>query len=231
MIHLRDIEMQFGTDPVTIVLNNVTLGVEKKDWINVLGASGSGKTTLLNIIGGILKPTDGIVQIDNVSIDKMEQKKLQEFRRNKIGFIYQDFKLFNQYTVLENVMVPQLPYEDRKVLEEKAKHLLKEVGLSHRVNHFPQQLSGGEKQRVAIARALLNNPDILLCDEPTGNLDSKNTENIMQLLQTFHKKGITILFVTHDESLAAYSNRLITIRDGQIKELIAHESTIKEKSN
>lgn len=231
MIHLQDIAMQYGTNPVTTVLNKVTLSVAENDWINVLGASGSGKTTLLNIIGGVLKPTEGIVQIDNVNLNKMEQKKIQEFRRNKIGFIYQDFKLFNQYTVLENVMVPQLPYEERKTLEEKAKHLLEEVGLSHRVNHFPAELSGGEKQRAAIARALLNNPDILLCDEPTGNLDSQNTENIMQLLQTFHERGITILFVTHDESLAPYSNRLITIRDGQIKELVAHESTIKEKSN
>lgn len=231
MIHLQDIEMQFGTDPVTIVLNKVTLSVEKNDWMNVFGASGSGKTTLLNIIGGLLKPTEGIVQIDQVHLNELDMKKLQAYRRNKIGFIYQDFKLFNQYTVLENVMVPQLPYEDRKKLENRAMHLLEEVGLSYRVHHFPSELSGGEKQRAPIARALLNNPDILLCDEPTGNLDSKNTENIMQLLQTFHERGITILLVTHDEKLVSYSNRLITIQDGQIKKFVAHESTFKEKSN
>lgn len=231
MIHLQDIVMKFGNNPVTTVLNKVTLNVEKNDWINVLGTSGSGKTTLLNIIGGLLKPTEGLVRIDGVVLNEMDQEKTQEYRRNKIGFIHQDFKLFNQYTVLENVMVPQLPYENKKTLEEKAKKLIEEVGLSHRLEHFPSNLSGGERQRTAIARALLNDPDILLCDEPTGNLDSQNTENIMRLIQTFHEKGITILFVTHDESLASYSNRLVTIRDGRIGESITHEPTIKTKFN
>ncbi|MFD2046640.1 ABC transporter ATP-binding protein [Ornithinibacillus salinisoli] len=220
MIKLQDIVMRFGTTPVTIALNKITLNVDQNDWVTVLGASGSGKTTLLNIIGGILSPSSGIIQIDAVNLNDMEKADIQEYRRNKIGFIYQDFKLFNQYTVLENVMIPQLPYVKRKIIEDNGKSLLENVGLSHRINHFPTELSGGEKQRVAIARALLNNPDILLCDEPTGNLDSKNTEKIMQIIQKLHKTGITVIFVTHDNSLVENGNRILTMQDGMIKEYV-----------
>ncbi|MEN2467923.1 ABC transporter ATP-binding protein [Ornithinibacillus sp. JPR2-1] len=179
MIKLQDIVMNFGENTITTALKNITLEIARNDWITVLGASGSGKTTLLNIIGGILKPTSGIVQIDGANLNDMSRANIQEYRRKKIGFVYQDYKLFNQYTVIENVMVPQLPYGKRNEIEEKARHHLEEVGLNHRMNHFPKELSGGEKQRVAIARTLLMEPEILLCDEPTGNLDRKNTENVM----------------------------------------------------
>lgn len=229
MIKLKDIGMKYE-NTTSPILNNVTLTVNKNDWVTVLGASGSGKTTLLNIIGGLLPPSEGTVHLDEKNLYDMKQNESQRFRRHKIGFIYQDFKLFNQYTVLENVMVPQLPYKLKTELEEKAKLLLDSVGLTHRLNQFPTKLSGGEKQRVAIARALLSDPDILLCDEPTGNLDSKNTENIMEIIQSFHQKGLTILFVTHDQRLVAYGNRLLMIHDGNVKELKDHESTRKEKS-
>ncbi|WP_047982327.1 ABC transporter ATP-binding protein [Ornithinibacillus contaminans] len=218
MINIQNLGKSFGVNPVTTALNNIDLHVNKNDWVTVLGTSGSGKTTLLNIIGGVLKPSSGFVKIDGTTLNKMDATNLQEYRRNKIGFIYQDFKLFNQYTVLENVMVPQLPYGERKEVEKKATQLIEDVGLTHRISHFPQELSGGEKQRVAIARALLNNPDILLCDEPTGNLDSTNTDNIMRFIQNLHKTGITIIFVTHDETLVKYSNRILTLQDGMVKE-------------
>lgn len=220
MIHLQDVVVTYENHSEVPILNHITLEGNKNDWITVIGASGSGKTTLLNIIGGIIKPSAGTVQVDQLNLNDINIHEMQEYRRNKIGFIYQDFKLFNQFTVLENVMLPQLPYAKRNEIEKKAKQLLEEVGLSHRITHFPSQLSGGEKQRVAIARAFLSNPDVLLCDEPTGNLDSENTEKIMQLIQTLHKTGITIIFVTHDRSLIQYGNRVLTIQDGAVKEYV-----------
>jgi putative ABC transport system ATP-binding protein len=221
MIQLQDVVMTYGHQPVKPTLDHVTLEVNRNDWITILGTSGSGKTTFLNIIGGIVRPSSGTVHVDGVDLNETTMTEMQEFRRNKIGFIYQDFKLFNQFTVLENVMIPQIPYTKRNKLEEKAKQLLEDVGLSHRITYLPTQLSGGEKQRVAIARAFLSNPEILLCDEPTGNLDSESTANIMQLIQSFHQTGITIIFVTHDNSLVQYGNRVLTIQDGMVKESAA----------
>lgn len=220
MIHLQDVVMTFGNHTSFPTLNHVTLEVNRNDWVTILGTSGSGKTTLLNIIGGIIRPSSGTVQVDGLNLTEIDITEMQEYRRNKIGFTYQDFKLFDQFTVLENVMLPQLPYAKRNEIEEKAKQLLEEVGLTHRVAHFPAELSGGEKQRVAIARAFLNSPDVLLCDEPTGNLDSENTDNIMRLIQNLHKTGITIIFVTHDNGLVQYGNRVLTIQDGTVKESV-----------
>ncbi|KGA97540.1 hypothetical protein AJ85_08045 [Alkalihalobacillus alcalophilus ATCC 27647 = CGMCC 1.3604] len=230
MIILEDVIVKYGTNPVTIALNKISLKINQGDWITIVGSSGSGKSTLLNVVGGLLPLTSGAIQISGLDLAQLNNNEIQELRRNTISYIYQDFKLFNQYTVLENIIVPQLPYQDKKNLITKAKHLLTSVNLDHRTNHFPTQLSGGEKQRVAIARALLSEPAILLCDEPTGNLDSENTDVIMQLIKATHSKGITILFVTHDQKLIHYGNQILTMRDGNIKEHYIHETNDKKKS-
>jgi putative ABC transport system ATP-binding protein len=146
------------------------------------------------------------------------QDELQEYRREKIGFIFQDYRLFDQFTVLENTMLPQWPYQPKKLIREKAEAVLERLGMGHRLHALPQELSGGEKQRAAIARAILHDPQILLCDEPTGNLDEGNRRNILQILKGLNDNGMTILFVTHDQEAAAYGSRTLTIRDGKLRE-------------
>ncbi|GKV68540.1 ABC transporter ATP-binding protein [Sporosarcina sp. NCCP-2716] len=201
------------------ILKDINLTVNKNDWIIILGVSGTGKTSLLNMVGGLLRPDAGDVVVGGRNLQALKSEEMQEYRRNTIGFIYQDFKLFEQYTVLENVMLPRLPYDSRKKLEKQAIQLLESVGLSHRLSHLPAELSGGEKQRVAIARALIGSPEILLCDEPTGNLDSESTKTVMNILQKLHTVGLTILLITHDDSLSPYGNRILTTGDGTIVEL------------
>ncbi|REB07330.1 ABC transporter ATP-binding protein [Sporosarcina sp. BI001-red] len=217
MIQIAEARISYGDSPA--ILKDVNLTVNKNDWITILGVSGTGKTSLLNIIGGLLRPTAGEVEVEGRNLQALTREEMQEYRRNKIGFVYQDFKLFDQYTVLENVMLPQLPYDSHKKLEKQAIQLLEQVGLSHRLSHLPAELSGGEKQRVAIARALIGCPEILLCDEPTGNLDNESTKTVMRILQELHKGGLTILLITHDNSLASYGNRIVTTGDGTIVEL------------
>jgi putative ABC transport system ATP-binding protein len=146
------------------------------------------------------------------------QDELQEYRREKIGFIFQDYRLFDQFTVLENTMLPQWPYQPKKLIREKSEAVLERLGMGHRLHALPQELSGGEKQRAAIARAILHDPQILLCDEPTGNLDEGNRRNILQILKGLNDNGMTILFVTHDQEAAAYGSRTLTIRDGKLRE-------------
>jgi putative ABC transport system ATP-binding protein len=199
-------------------LDNVTLSVEKGKWINILGPSGSGKTTLLNVVGGLLSLSSGTLEVDGEDISQLKGDDLQSYRREKIGYVFQDYRLFDQFTVLENVILPQLPYEPRKKIEEKAKTLLEQLQMSHRINALPRELSGGEKQRTAIARALLHEPSILLCDEPTGNLDAENRERILQILKDLHDQGMTILLVTHDVEVTKWGDEILYIRDGRIQE-------------
>lgn len=217
MIHLQEATVQFpGVIPVK-ALTNIDLQVDRGDWISVLGPSGSGKTTLLNIIGGMEQLSHGSATVNGKELSQITGQELQVFRRETIGFVFQHYRLFDQYTVLENVMLPQWPYQPRKRIEKKAKDLLEQLQMGHRLNHVPNQLSGGEKQRTAIARALLNDPELLLCDEPTGNLDANNRENIMQLLQQLHlDRDMTIILVTHDDQVATYGNRTLELRDGQL---------------
>lgn len=218
MIELRNITVQYKGVEQKPVLRAVSLTIKEGEWVSILGPSGSGKTTLLNVISGLHRPTTGLISFRGTDYEALTSDEIQKFRRERIGFIFQNYRLFNQYSVLENVMLPQLPFQQKKVLEESAKQLLSEVQMGHRLAHLPEQLSGGEKQRVAIARALLNEPDVLLCDEPTGNLDSENREKVLELLKILNDQGKTIIVVTHDQEVAKSGSRELYLRDGVIRE-------------
>lgn len=201
-------------DNNTRALNGIDLLVRKGEWVSIMGPSGSGKTTLLNIIGGLDKPSSGIVRIGGTEITGLNSKELTRFRRENIGFIFQQFHLVPYLTALENVLLAQ--YFHSIVVEEEAIEALERVGLKHRLTHLPTQMSGGEQQRVAVARALANEPDILLADEPTGNLDQKNGKMVLDLLQSLNDEGHTILMITHDLKIAKRGERIIKLIDGKI---------------
>lgn len=218
MIELENISFRYKGVEQEPVLKEVDLTIKEGEWVSILGPSGSGKTTLLNIMGGLQRPTTGAIAFRETNYETLSLDEIQAFRRKKIGFIFQHYRLFNQYTVLENVMIPQMPFQRKKEIEKRAKELLTEVQMGHRLNHLPGQLSGGEKQRTAIARALLNEPDVLLCDEPTGNLDGENRDKLLELLKSLNHQGKTIIVVTHDREVAKYGSRELYLRDGVIQE-------------
>lgn len=217
MIRLRNIEKVYRTDTVqTLALNNVSLDVAKGEFLSIMGPSGCGKSTLLNIMGLLDAPTKGEVVIDESSTLKLSDQKLARFRNRKLGFIFQSYHLINDLKVLDNVELPLL-YRDSSAKERKqlALEALEKVGLSNRVKHFPTQLSGGQRQRVAIARAIVGRPEIILADEPTGNLDSAMGNEIMEILLQLNKiDGTTIVMVTHDEHMARKTHRLVRLFDG-----------------
>jgi putative ABC transport system ATP-binding protein len=217
MINLQNIEKVYRTDTVeTLALNKVSLEVAKGEFLSIMGPSGCGKSTLLNIIGLLDEPSKGEISIDNQKTDKFSDKQLAQFRNKKLGFIFQSYHLINDLQVLDNVELPLL-YRDTTARERKqlATEALAKVGLSNRVKHFPSQLSGGQKQRVAIARAIVGNPEIILADEPTGNLDSAMGNEIMDILiQLNQRDGTTIVMVTHDENMAKKTHRLVRLFDG-----------------
>jgi putative ABC transport system ATP-binding protein len=197
-------------------LRGVNLEIEKGQWLNIVGPSGSGKSTLLNMIGGLDTPSSGEIIIDNVRIDLLSEDEMARFRRERIGFIFQQSHLIPYLDAVENVMLAQ--YFHSIADEEEAINALKKVGLGHRLRHRPSQLSGGEQQRVCIARALINDPAILLADEPTGNLDRENTRMILELLKGLHlEKHFTIILVTHDTFVSRWGERIVTMEDGNIK--------------
>lgn len=217
MIHLENIEKLYRTDTIeTIALNKISLDVAKGEFLSVMGPSGCGKSTLLNIMGLLDAPTRGEVRIDQQPLTRLSDKELARFRNRKIGFIFQSFHLINDLQVLDNVELPLL-YRDTSGRERRrlAAEALEKVGLSNRMKHFPSQLSGGQKQRVAIARAIVGNPEIILADEPTGNLDSAMGNEIMQILLELNRSGnSTIVMVTHDEAMAKKTHRLVRLFDG-----------------
>ena len=199
------------------VLKNVNLSVGHGDFISVIGPSGSGKTTLLDILGILMRPTSGKVYIDSQDVSMLDDNELAKIRGQKIGFIFQQYNLVPNLTATENVeLALRINGKHRDYARSKAVELLKEVGLEHRLNNKPSELSGGEQQRVAIARALSNEPEIILGDEPTGNLDTKSGSNILGLLNKLHKKGYTIVMVTHDPNVSRITHRTIRLRDGEI---------------
>jgi len=208
-------------DQLVPALKNVSLNIEDGEFLVIVGPSGSGKSTLMHLIGGLDQPSEGSIEIDGTDIANMKDKELSGFRNSKIGFIFQDFKLHPHLDILENVKVP-LVFNRKKnykttTMERNAKKLLKEVGLNERVTHKPDQISGGQKQRVAIARALVNNPSVVLADEPMGDLDSLTGKKIIQLLKNFHvRKKVTMIVVTHDMSIAKYATRTVEIKDGRL---------------
>jgi putative ABC transport system ATP-binding protein len=200
-------------------LHNVSLTVYKGDFLAFMGPSGSGKSTLMNLIGCLDRPTSGDISIHGQNLSTLTDSQLADIRRREIGFIFQDFNLIPSMNALRNVILPMiLAGFPRSTREQQALSLLKKFGLDTWAKHLPTELSGGEKQRVAIARALANNPSIILADEPTGNLDTKTGERVMDVLSSVNKEGKTILLVTHDSSLARYTNRMVTIKDGEIRE-------------
>lgn len=200
----------------TVALKGLNLDIEKSSWTSILGPSGSGKSTLLNIIGCLDKPSSGLVLISGIEATELPSGQLASFRRDNIGLVFQQQYLIPYLSALENVMLAQ--YYHSIVDEEQAKQALTRVGLEHRLDHRPSQLSGGEQQRVCIARALINDPKIILADEPTGNLDKENSENIYQLLKELHAEGHhTILLVTHDEEVGKLGNRVIHLVDGKVE--------------
>jgi len=201
-----------------IALNDVSFTVEPGDFVAIMGPSGSGKTTLLNLMGCLDVPTEGEIWINGTSITDMNDNELTHVRLNTIGFIFQYFNLFPLLNIIENVTFPQIMKEKGKVNNKRAHEILQSVQLDRKLyTHRPNELSGGQQQRVAIARALINDPPLLLCDEPTGNLDSKTGKGIMEMLSALHKSGRTIIMVTHDLNNAKYATRIIRIKDGQIE--------------
>jgi putative ABC transport system ATP-binding protein len=219
IIELNQIKKEYkiGTEEIH-ALSGVTLNVFKNEYVALMGPSGSGKSTLMNIIGCLDSPSSGEYILNNIAVAKMSDNELAEVRNKQIGFVFQTFNLLPRSTTLENVMLP-LVYAgiEKSQREEMAKKVLKQVGLENRMSHKPNELSGGQRQRVAIARALVNNPAIILADEPTGNLDSKTSVEIMGLLEEIHKNGNTIILVTHEEDIALYAHRIVRLKDGRVE--------------
>ncbi|MBK6949762.1 MAG: ABC transporter ATP-binding protein [Haliscomenobacter sp.] len=217
MIKLTAIEKVYRTSTIeTLALDNINLEIPKGEFVSIMGPSGCGKSTLLNVMGLLDKPSKGAVEIDGMEISRYSDKKLARLRNQKIGFIFQSFHLINDLSVLDNVEIPLLYRTSTgRSRRELAKEALEKVGLSNRMKHFPSQLSGGQKQRVAIARAIVGKPEIILADEPTGNLDSVMGAEILNILLQLNQEGATIAMVTHDEQMARKTNRLIRLFDGR----------------
>ena len=218
MITLNSLSKIYRTDEIeTVALENVNLTVERGEFLSIMGPSGCGKSTLLNIMGLLDAPTMGIVEINGIRTEGMKDKELAVFRNKTLGFVFQSFHLINSLNVTDNVELPLL-YRRVGSSERKrlAQEVLEKVGLSHRMRHFPTQLSGGQCQRVAIARAVVTNPKLILADEPTGNLDSKNGAEVMNLLTELNKEGTTIIMVTHSQHDASFAHRTVHLFDGSV---------------
>ena len=219
IIHLDRIVKNYkvGTQVVR-ALRSISLDVYKGEYMAIMGASGSGKSTLMNILGCLDTPTSGTYILNNKDVSRLSDNELAEIRNSEIGFVFQVFNLLPRNTALENVMLPLIYAGVRKhERKERSEKMLVDVGLGDRIVHRPNELSGGQRQRVAIARALINNPAILLADEPTGNLDSKISEEIMKLFAEIHRRGNTLIVVTHEESIAKHAHRIIRLKDGEIE--------------
>jgi putative ABC transport system ATP-binding protein len=219
LIETRGLTKTYQLGEVTVnALQGVTLSIERGSFVAIMGASGSGKSTLMNLLGCLDRPTSGQYFLDGVPVEGLDRDQLAEIRNQKIGFVFQNFNLLPRMSAMENVQLPLLYSSDQEIDgEERAKRVLALVGLAGRERSLPTQLSGGQQQRIAIARALINNPEILLADEPTGQLDSHTSAEIMGIFQQLNRvHGITIIVVTHAEDVARYAKRLITFRDGRI---------------
>ena len=219
LLELKNVSKIYG--PLK-ALDNVNLTVENGEWLAIMGPSGSGKSTMMNIIGCMDKPSLGEVILDGVDIAKESGKKLTEIRRDKIGLIFQQFHLVNYLTAVENVMVSQ--YYHSMPDENEALEALERVGLKDRAKHLPSQLSGGEQQRVCIARALINHPEIVLADEPTGNLDEANENIVIELFRQLHRQGTTLIVVTHDPEVAEVAQRTVVLEHGRLVKEIVNEN-------
>lgn len=218
MIKIKNISKIFQTEEVeTKALNEVSITINQGDFVTIMGASGSGKSTLLNIVGLLDSASSGSYQLLNQEMIGLKEQQKSKFRKENIGFVFQNFNLIDELSVYDNIELP-LIYNNVSASErkEKVEKIADRLGISHRLKHYPQQLSGGQQQRVAVARALINDPKIILADEPTGNLDSKNGNEVMELLTDLHAQGATILMVTHSDYDASFSQRTILMKDGAI---------------
>lgn len=223
MIKIENLSKTFRTTEVeTIALNKVNLEVRDKEFVAIMGPSGCGKSTLLNILGLLDNPTEGNYYLGDQEVWHLKEKERTNVRKGTIGFVFQSFNLIDELNVFENIELPLtylgIPAEERK---RKVTEIMKRMNISHRAKHYPQQLSGGQQQRVAIARAVVSDPKIILADEPTGNLDSKNGQEVMELLTELNREGTTIVMVTHSQRDAGFAGRVINLFDGQIVSSIA----------
>ncbi|SCG81971.1 hypothetical protein DW1_0351 [Proteiniborus sp. DW1] len=218
MIKIENLGKIYDTGKISVeALKGINLEVKENEFVSIMGTSGSGKSTLMNILGCLDRPTSGRYSLDGVAVEKLNEAELATIRNKKIGFVFQSFNLLPRTSALKNVELPMtyagIPKKERRL---KALEVLEKVGLGERVGHLPNELSGGQKQRVAIARALVNNPAILLADEPTGNLDTKSGEEIMAIFQQLNREGVTIILVTHEPEIAQHTKRIVLFRDGCI---------------
>jgi putative ABC transport system ATP-binding protein len=229
LISIRNLNKtyQMGAEVVE-ALKNVSLEIEKNEYVALMGPSGSGKSTLMNLVGCLDSPTRGEYWLNGIEVSTMDDSELAEVRNKQIGFVFQTFNLMPRLSALENVALPLVYAGIRKEERlDRARQVLESVGLGDRVGHKPNELSGGQRQRVAVARALVNNPAIILADEPTGNLDTKTSYEIMGLFETIHQLGNTVILVTHEQDIAHHAHRIVRLRDGLIETDIANEDIIR----
>jgi putative ABC transport system ATP-binding protein len=235
IIETVDISKQYGMGDATVsALNSISLTIKAGEFVGIMGPSGSGKSTLMHILGCLSRPTSGTYILDGIDVSKLNKAELAIIRNQKIGFIFQAYNLLPRTTALRNVMLTLLYNREKRYneseSEEMAKKMLDVVGLSDRMNHQPQELSGGQQQRVAIARALINNPALIIADEPTGNLDTHSGAEVLAILEKLHENGSTIVMVTHDSRIAAHTQHIIHLEDGDIKRIEhnGHKPVVEE---
>jgi putative ABC transport system ATP-binding protein len=229
IIHLDNVVKNYMIGTIVVrALQSITLEIKRNEYVAIMGPSGSGKSTLMNLLGCLDTATSGTYILNGTDVSKMQDNELAEIRNSEIGFVFQTFNLLPRYTALENVMLPLIYAGQNKAQRmERAKKVIEDVALSDRSHHKPNELSGGQRQRVAVARAMVNNPSIILADEPTGNLDSKTSIDIMNLFGEIHRRGNTMILVTHEEDIARHAHRIIRLKDGYIDSDVINEHPVQ----